>query len=125
MATSTLDSTPQSSVRADRNHTAEGKLTGERNQGRTISMSAMKAGMSRTPARKYLRQNDVTEQRRVPHTWGTREDPLKGIWPRAEEMLRQAPELEAKALFEHLAAGRLQQLEQQLGKRNSRMRLRR
>ena len=66
-------------------------------------MSAMKAGMSRHTARKYLRQNDVMEQRPVPHTWRTREDPLDGIWPRALEMLRQAPELEAKALFEYLA----------------------
>ena len=32
-------------------------------------MSAMKSGMSRNTARKYLRQNDVTEQRREPHTW--------------------------------------------------------
>lgn len=69
-------------------------------------MSAMKSGMSRNTARKYLRQNDVTEQRQVPHTWRTREDPLAMLWPQAEAMLRQAPELEAKALFEHLAAGR-------------------
>lgn len=80
------------------------KLVSERNQGRTISMSAMKAGMSRTTASKYLGQNDPLEQPRVPHDWRTREDSLKAIWPRAEEMLRQAPELEAKALFEHLAA---------------------
>jgi len=66
-------------------------------------MSAMKAGMSRNTARKYLRQNDVMEQRPVPHTWRTRQDPLEGVWPRALEMLRQAPELEAKALFEYLA----------------------
>ena len=66
-------------------------------------MSAMKAGMSRNTARKYLRQNDVMEQRPVPHTWRTRQDPLEGVWPRALEMLRRAPELEAKALFEHLA----------------------
>jgi len=65
-------------------------------------MSAMKAGMSRNTARKYLRQNDVTEQRRVPHVWRTRPDPLEGVWPQALAMLRQAPELEAKALFEHL-----------------------
>ena len=65
-------------------------------------MSAMKSGMSRNTARKYLRQNDPTGQRRVPHTWRTCEDPLEAIWPQAEEMLRQAPELEAKALFEHL-----------------------
>lgn len=73
-------------------------------------MSAMKAGMSRATARKYLRQNDVMEQRRAPHNWRTRKDPLEAVWPRAEEMLRQAPELEAKALFEHLAEGRAEEI---------------
>lgn len=66
-------------------------------------MSAMKAGMSRKTAGKYLQQDNVTEPRQVPHTWRTRADPLEEVWPRALEMLRQAPELEAKALFEHLA----------------------
>jgi len=82
------------------------KLVNERNQGKTISMSAMKAGMSRKTAGKYLRQDNVMEQRQVPHTWRTRKDPLEGIWPQALAMLREAPELEAKALFEHLAEGR-------------------
>ena len=35
------------------------KLVIERNQGTNISMSAMKAGMSRNTARKYLRQNEI------------------------------------------------------------------
>ena len=65
-------------------------------------MSAMKAGMTRNTARKYLRQDDPTEQKRAPHTWRTRNDPLEGIWSQAEAMLEKAPELEAKALFEHL-----------------------
>lgn len=69
-------------------------------------MSAMKAGMSRTTGAKYLAQNDVIEQSHVPHTWRTRKDPLEAVWPKAEEMLRQAPELEAKALFEYLATTR-------------------
>jgi transposase len=79
------------------------KLVRERNQGANISMSAIKAGMSRTTARNYLRQDDVMEQRQAPHTWRTREDPLEEVWPRALAMLREAPELEAKALFEYLA----------------------
>jgi len=66
-------------------------------------MSAMKAGMSRKTGGKYLRQDNVMEQRQVPHTWRTREDPLEAFWPQGLAMLRQAPELEAKALFEHLA----------------------
>ena len=84
------------------NRTQLTKLVDERNRGENISMSAMKSGMSRNTARKYLRQNNVMEQRPVPHTWRTRKDPLKELWPRALEMLREAPELEAKALFEHL-----------------------
>jgi hypothetical protein len=78
------------------------KLVRERNQGTTISMSAMKAGMSRKTGSKYLAQDDALEQRQDPHLWRTREDPLKAIWPPALLMLREAPELEAKALFEHL-----------------------
>jgi len=68
-------------------------------------MSAMKAGMSRNTARKYLRQTNITEQQPVPRTWRTRTDPLGAIWSSALSMLREAPELEAKALFEHLAVG--------------------
>ena len=67
-------------------------------------MCAMKAGMNRKTAGKYLNQDNVMDQRQVPHVWRTREDPLKELWPMAEEMLRAAPELEAKALFEYLRA---------------------
>jgi transposase len=79
------------------------RLVSERNQGKTISMSAMKAGMSRKTAGKYLQQDNAMEQQKVAHTWRTRKDPLEEIWPEALAMLRDAPELEAKALFEHLA----------------------
>lgn len=67
-------------------------------------MSAMKAGLSRNTARKHLRQDNPMEQRPLPHTWRTRPDPLEAIWPQALEMLRKAPELEARALFAHLLA---------------------
>jgi hypothetical protein len=50
-------------------------------QRRTISISAMKAGMSRNTARKYLRQNEVMEQRQVPHTRMTRPHPPSGLRP--------------------------------------------
>lgn len=69
-------------------------------------MSAIKAGMSRTTARKYLRQGDVMEQRQAPPARRTRVDPLEEVWPQALAMLREAPELEAKALFEYLAQSR-------------------
>jgi transposase len=78
------------------------RLVIERNQGKTISMCAMKSGMSRKTAGKYLSQEHGPEPQRGPRIWKTRKDPLAEIWPRALLMLRDAPELEAKALFEYL-----------------------
>jgi len=61
--------------------------------------------MSRNTAGKHLRQDDVLKQEKPLHTWRTRKDPLERIWPEALKMLREAPELEAKALFDHLSQG--------------------
>ena len=38
---------------------------------------------------------------RLTHTWRTRSDPLEKVWPEVAAMLRDAPELEAKTLFDH------------------------
>jgi hypothetical protein len=68
----------------------------------SVSVSAMKAAMSRPTARKYLEAQQPPGVLHVRHTWRTRPDPLAGIWSRAEAMLGEASDLEAKALFEHL-----------------------
>ena len=78
------------------------QLVFERNRRVSITMSAMKAGVSRNTARKYLRQTDPSKQEKQPHDWRTRKDPLEAVWSAARGMLETAPELEAKALFEHL-----------------------
>jgi transposase len=65
-------------------------------------MSAMKAGMDRKTARKYLADPERLDQPRPARTWRTRTDPLAEVWVEAERRLQAAPELEAKALFEHL-----------------------
>src|ERR1035438_6227190 len=79
------------------------RLMNEYQETGNVSMSAaMKAGMSRPTARKYLEAQQTPEQLQAKHTWRTRPDPLAEIWPQAEAMLAEAPELEAKALFEHL-----------------------
>lgn len=65
-------------------------------------MCAMKAGVSRNTARKYLNQADPCKQEKQPHDWRTREDPVEAIWGKAKAMLEIAPELEAKSLMEHL-----------------------
>jgi transposase len=66
--------------------------------------AAMKAGMHRQTARRYLAKHAGPKALKQPHTWRTREDPLGGIWPEAERWLKDSPEVEAKALFEHLLA---------------------
>lgn len=66
--------------------------------------SAAKAGMSPNSARKYIRKPDPRPP--VSRQWRTRPDPFAGIWPEAEAMLEAAPELEAKALYEHLQRSR-------------------
>lgn len=68
----------------------------------SVSVSAMKAGMSRPTARKYLEAQQPPQALQARHSWRTRPDPLAAIWPQAEVMLTEAPDLEAKALFEHL-----------------------
>ena len=50
-------------------------------------MSAMKAGVSRNTARKYLRQADPSRQEKQPHDWRTRKDPLEAVWSAAEGFL--------------------------------------
>jgi transposase len=67
-----------------------------------LTVSAMKAGMSRPTARKYVKAAQPPSELQTKHTWRTREDPLAEIWPQAEVMLEEAPDLEAKTLFEYL-----------------------
>jgi hypothetical protein len=64
----------------------------------------MKAGVDRHTARKYIQAGKSPAELQAPHTWRTRPDPLARIWREATQMLRDAPELEAKTLFEHFLA---------------------
>jgi len=68
-----------------------------------MNVSALKAGVDRKTARKYLNTQSSPQELQKPHRWRTRPDPLAAVWPRASAMLRETPELEAKALFEFLA----------------------
>src|SRR5580765_6085967 len=65
-----------------------------------VSLSALKSGMDRKTARKYLKAKKAPSELQKQHDWRTRVDPLESIWPQAEKMLADAPELESKALFE-------------------------
>ena len=80
------------------------RLMNEQQATGNLSKSALKAGMSRPTGRKYLAAGQGPEELQARHDWRTRIDPLKEIWSQAEGMLAEAPELEAKVLFEHLRA---------------------
>jgi transposase len=68
-----------------------------------VGQAAIKAGMHRETARRYLAAKAGPMTMRKPHTWRTHADPVAAIWDEAVRWLEQTPELEAKALFEHLA----------------------
>ena len=65
----------------------------------TLAQAADKAGVDEKTARKYRDSDSLPTQRRVPHTWRTREDPFQDVWPELLELLRLNPGLQAKTLF--------------------------
>ena len=78
------------------------RLMSEYQKTGKVVVSAMKADIHPQTARKYLRAGKRPDELQAKHTWRTRPDPVAAIWPEAERMLEEAPELEAKELFEHL-----------------------
>lgn len=79
------------------------RLMEEMNKLGEVGLSAAKAGMDRKTARKYLACGEPPSRLKRPRDWRTRQDPLGGVWEeRVVPRLKDAPELEAKALFEDL-----------------------
>ena len=77
------------------------RLMSEYKKTDNLSDSAMKADVDRHTARKYIQAGKSPAELQAQHTWRTRPDPLDKIWEEVAAMLRDAPELEAKTLFEH------------------------
>ena len=71
-------------------------------QGASLRFAAMKAGMDRKTARKYRDGGTPPSGAQPAHTWRTRPDPLAGVWPEVEALLRGEPRLQAKTLLEWL-----------------------
>jgi hypothetical protein len=80
------------------------RLMSEYEKTGKLTDSAMKADVDRHTARKYIEAGKCPAALQAPHTWRTRPDPLEQIWPAVAAMLQDAPELEAKTLFEHFLA---------------------
>jgi len=78
------------------------KLMKEIRKSGNVGQSALRSGMSRNTASKYVKLRKLPSELRSPRTWRTRPDPFEEDWPGIVQRLRDAPELEAKALFEDL-----------------------
>ncbi|MDP6374548.1 MAG: IS21 family transposase, partial [Pseudomonadales bacterium] len=72
------------------------------NAGKTLSIAAVKAGMSEPTARKYRRLKKLPNEMKQPRTYRTREDPFASVWSEIEEMLELDAGLQAKTVFEEL-----------------------
>ena len=66
-----------------------------------VGKAAMKAGMDRKTASKYLK-GGTPPVYAGERTWRTREDPFEEDWPGIEQKLERDAELEAAVLFEEL-----------------------
>jgi transposase len=84
----------------------------EFDKSKLIKISALKTGMDRKTASKYLKQSTLPSELSTERNWRTCEDKLQAIWPHAEEFLKESPDIEAKALFEHLMEAHPDKLEE-------------
>ncbi len=71
-------------------------------KSKVIKISALKSGMDRKTASKYLKQSKLPSELVKLRSWKTHEDKLQKVWPFAEDFLEASSDIEAKALFEHL-----------------------
>ncbi len=75
----------------------------ERKMGKSQQQAAAKANLSsRKTVSKYEKADLLPSQMQKPRTYRTRPDAFAQEWPKVEEMLTDAPTLEAKAVFNWL-----------------------
>ncbi len=78
------------------------KLMEEYQKQGQVGTAALRAGMHRNTASKYLKAGKLPSTMREPRHWRTRPDPFAEDWAEMADRLADAPELEAKALFDDL-----------------------
>lgn len=71
-------------------------------KGSSLEQAAMKAGMSHTTARRYVRSREMPSECLPEHDWRTRENPFAEVWSELTQLLEINPGLEAKTLFAEL-----------------------
>lgn len=78
------------------------KLMDEMSKHGRVGVAALRAGLHRNTARRYLEAGKLPSELKQPRTWRTRQDPFAADWEEITGRLAEAPELEAKTLFEDL-----------------------
>lgn len=78
------------------------KLMDEMSKHGRVGLAALRAGVHRNTARRYLEAGKLPSELKPPRTWRTRQDPFAADWEEITARLEEAPELEAKAVFEDL-----------------------
>jgi hypothetical protein len=78
------------------------KLMDEMTKHGRVGLAAMRAGVDRKTARKYVFGGKLPSELVERRDWRTREDPFLEHWPEVEALLVGSPGLEAKTLFELL-----------------------
>jgi len=77
----------------------------ERNNGKTQEQAAVKANLrARKTIREYEQLGQLPSDLKEPRSYRTGPDPFETDWAEVEKKLEEAPELEAKTLFEWLCA---------------------
>ena len=78
------------------------KLMQEMEKHGKVGKAALRAGMDRKTARKYVKAGKLPSELSKIREYRTRADPFSEDWPWLEALLTTTPELEAKTLFEAL-----------------------
>jgi hypothetical protein len=75
------------------------KVTMEYQKSGKIEAAALKEGMTRKTASKYIHE-ELPLEPKGGRNWRTQENPFEAHWPEVKEHLKVASELEGQALFE-------------------------
>ena len=79
------------------------RMMKERSKGKTQEQAAVKANVrSRKTVRKYEQLGELPSDLKQARSYRTRTDPFEVDWVEVEKKLQEAPELEAKSLFDWL-----------------------
>ncbi len=78
------------------------KLMEEMSKHGKVGLAAMRSGLDRKTARKYVKAGKLPSELAQLRTWRTRPDPFDEDWPALVARLEEEPGLDAKTLFELL-----------------------